>query len=131
MEKAQVDERSARQPSIIDRVFSIIILVGQPFVAVAQFLIVALGASEWMDGSRSIPQWAATTAYVLIFLIPLAAAIATIVMLAKRRIAFWIPLLAMVVTSMMVLVLDAYGQTRHLVNLVPEHTTRSGPLGLL
>ncbi|MFW0774082.1 hypothetical protein ACLRGI_13015 [Paenarthrobacter nitroguajacolicus] len=111
MEKALVEERSVRQPSIIDRVFSIILLVLQPFVAVAQFLIVALGASEWMDGSRSIPQWAATTAYVLIFLIPLAAAIATIVMLAKRRIAFWVPLLGMVVTSIMVLVLDGYGQT--------------------
>ncbi|MCU1519895.1 MAG: hypothetical protein JWM13_2318 [Arthrobacter sp.] len=99
----------------MNRVFSIIFLVAQPFVAVAQFLIVALGASEWMDGTRSIPQWAATTAYVLIVLIPLAAAIATIVMLAKRRIAFWVPLLAMVVTSMMVGVLDAYGQTRDIL----------------
>ncbi|GAA3271460.1 hypothetical protein AAU01_40200 [Paenarthrobacter aurescens] len=70
----------------------------------------ALGASEWMDGSRSIPPWAATTAYVLIFLIPLAAAIATIVMLTKRSIAFWIPLLSIMVTSIMVVVLDAYGQ---------------------
>jgi hypothetical protein len=113
--KAQVNERSARQPSIMNRVFSIIFLVAQPFVAVAQFLIVALGASEWMDGTRSIPQWATTTAYVLIVLIPLAAAIATIVMLAKRRIAFWVPLLAMVVTSMMVGVLDAYGQTRDIL----------------
>jgi hypothetical protein len=113
--RAQVDERSARKPSIINRVFSIILLVAQPFVAVAQFLIVALGASEWMDGTRSIPQWAATTAYVLIFLIPLAAAIATIVMLAKRRIAFWVPLLAMAVTSMMVGILDAYGQTHDIL----------------
>ncbi|MCC3280502.1 MULTISPECIES: hypothetical protein [unclassified Arthrobacter] len=108
--KAQVDERNARQPLIIDRVFSIVFLVAQPFVAVAQFLIVALGASDWMDGTRSIPQWAATTAYVLIFLIALAATIATIAMLAKRRIAFWVPLLAMVVTSVMVLVLSAYDQ---------------------
>jgi hypothetical protein len=37
------------------------------------------------------------------------------VMLAKRRIAFWVPLLAMVVTSMMVGVLDAYGQTRDIL----------------
>lgn len=112
--RAQVDERSVRQPSTIDRVFSIIFLVAQPFVAVAQFLIVALGASQWMDGSRSIPQWAAPIAYGLIFLIPLAAAIATIVMLSKRRLAFWVPLLAMVLTSMMVVALDAYGQTRDL-----------------
>ncbi len=63
-----------------------------------------------MDGSRSIPQGAATTAYILIFLIPLAAAIATIVMLAKRRVAFWVPLLTMVLTSMMVIALNAYGQ---------------------
>jgi hypothetical protein len=60
--KVQVVERSARQPSIMDRVFSIIFLVVQPFVAVAQYLIAALGASDWMDGTRSIPQWAATTA---------------------------------------------------------------------
>ena len=110
--RAQADERSVRQPSTVDRVFSIVFLVAQPFVAVAQFLIVALGASQWMDGSRSIPLWAATIAYVLIFLIPLAAAIATIVMLSKRRIAFWVPLLAAVLTSMMVVVLDAYGHSR-------------------
>lgn len=112
--KAQVDERSARQRSIIDRVLSIILLISQPFVAVAQFLIVSLGGSEWMDGSRSIPQWAATIACVLIFFISLAAAIATIVLIAKRRVAFWVPLLAMVLTSMMVGVLDAYGQTRNI-----------------
>ena len=108
--KAQVEERSARQPSITDRVFSIIFLVAQPFVAVVQYLIVALGASDWMDGTRSIPHWAATTAIALIFFIPLVAAIATIVMLTRRRIAFWVPLLAMVTTSVVVLVLSAYEQ---------------------
>ncbi len=108
--KEQVDKRKAGLPLIIDRVFSTILLVAQPFVAVAQYLLVALGASEWMDGTRSISQGAATTASVLIFLIPLAAAVVTIVMLSKRRIAFWIPLVAMVLTSMMVVVLDAYGQ---------------------
>ncbi|MCC9196815.1 hypothetical protein QNO08_08650 [Arthrobacter sp. zg-Y820] len=108
--ETQVDERSARQPSIIDRVFSIVFLVAQPFVAVVQYLIIALGASDWMDGTRSVPHWAATTGIVLVFLIPLAAAAATLVMLAQRRIAFWVPLLAMVVTTVMVLVLSAYAQ---------------------
>ena len=107
---AQAEERSARQPSIADRVFSIIFLVAQPFVAVVQYLLVALGASDWMDGTRSIPHWAATTVLALIFLVPLVAAIATIAMLTRRRIAFWVPLLAMVTTSVVVLVLSAYDQ---------------------
>lgn len=107
---AQVDERRARQPSITDRVFSIIFLVAQPFVAVVQYLIVALGASDWMDGTRSIPHGAATTAIALIFLIPLVAAFATVVMLAQRRIAFWVPLLAMGATSLMAVLLSAYAQ---------------------
>ncbi len=107
---AQVDERRARQPSITDRVFSIIFLVAQPFVAVVQYLIVALGASDWMDGTRSIPHWAATTAIALIFFIPLVAAFATVVMLAQRRIAFWVPLLAMAGTSLMAVLLSVYAQ---------------------
>lgn len=110
--KAQVDERRTKNFLIIDRILSIIFLVAQPFVAVSQYLLVALGASEWMNGNQPTPQWAATFVSVLIFLIPLAAAIATIVMLYKRRIAFWVPLLAMVLTSMMVVVLESYGQTR-------------------
>ena len=103
--EAQGDDRTTRASLIIDRVFSVIFLVAQPFVAVAQYLLVALGASNWMNGSQPIPRWAATSASVLILLIPLAAAIATIVMLSKRRIAFWVPLIAMVLTSMMVAVL--------------------------
>lgn len=103
--RPQGDERNTRASLIIDRVFSVIFLVAQPFVAVAQYLLVALGATNWNNGSQPTPHWAASSASVLILLIPLAAAIATVVMLSKRRIAFWVPLLAMVLTSMMVAVL--------------------------
>lgn len=110
--EAQVDDRSARRPSITDRVVSILFLVAQPFVAVVQYLLVALGAYDWMDGTRSIPHWAAATAIALVFFVPLVAALVTVVMLLQRRIAFWVPLLAMVATSVMVVVLSAYAQER-------------------
>ena len=108
--KVQVDKPSATLPLIIDRIFSIVFLVAQPFVAVVQFFLIALGADDWTDGTRSIPHWAATTALALIFFTPLVAAIATVVMLAQRRIAFWVPLLAVGVTSVMVAALSAYSQ---------------------
>ncbi|MEC5193447.1 MULTISPECIES: hypothetical protein [unclassified Arthrobacter] len=103
--RPQGDERSTKASLIIDRVFSVIFLVAQPFAAVAQYLLVALGASNWHNGSQPTPHWAASSAYVLILSVPLAAAIATIVMLSKHRIGFWVPLIAMVLTSMMVAVL--------------------------
>ena len=110
--KARVNAPDTRQPpKIIDRVFSIILLVAQPVVAVANFFFVALTESDWPDGTRSVPHWAATAAILLVFLIPLAAAVVTIVMLAKRRIAFWVPLLALALTSIIVGALVAYGQT--------------------
>lgn len=107
--KTQVDEPSASWPLIIDRIASIILLVAQPFVAIAQYLLVALGA-YWVDGGRLIPHWAAGIAIALIFLVPLVAALATVVMLLQRRIAFWVPLLAMGATSVLVLILSAYSQ---------------------
>ena len=103
--EAQVDERSASWPLIIDRIVSIVLLVVQPFLGIVQFLLIALGTSF---GARATPGWAATTAYILMFLIALGAGLVTVVMLIKRRIAFWVPLLAMTVTSAMVVVLGEY-----------------------
>ena len=103
--RPQGDERTTKASLIIDRVFSVIFLVAQPFVAFAQYWLLVLGTSNWTNRSQPTPLWVASSAYVLILIILLAAAIATIVMLSKRRIAFWVPLLAMVLTSMMVAVL--------------------------
>lgn len=111
----QVSEAGDRVLLIIDRVVSFILLAVLPFVAVAQLLFVALGTSHWMDGTLVIPHWAATTAAILICLVPLAAAIATLVLLAKHRFAFWVPLTSMMLTSIMVAALGAYDRSHQAV----------------
>lgn len=94
---------------MVERVFSIILLVVQPVFAGAQLLFVALSEVDLSGGGRLLPEWVATTAYILIVLIPLTAAVVTIVKLAAGRIAFWVPLLAMMLTSLMVFSLNPEG----------------------
>jgi hypothetical protein len=93
----------------MDLIFSIILLVAQPMFAAAQLLFVALSEFDFSGGGRLLPEWVATTANILIIFVPLAAAVVTIVKLTTGRIAFWVPLLAMMLTSLMVVSINPEG----------------------
>ena len=109
--KAQINDPVVRIARIVDRALSCIFLVAQPLVAVAQFLFIDLTASDWPDGTLALPRWAATTAIILVFVIPFAAAAVTVAMLAKRRLACWILLFALMLTCFVVAHAEKYGQT--------------------
>ncbi|MFL4478414.1 hypothetical protein ACIPUB_09075 [Paeniglutamicibacter sp. ORCA_105] len=107
--EAQVDDRPPRHLLVIDCVVSIILLVVQPVVAIVLFFLAALAGSSSFHQTRSVPQWAVTTVIVFVFAVPLVAALFTIARIVNDRIAFWVPSLAMALTTLMVYFLSVYG----------------------
>ena len=106
--EAQVDDRPSRHLLVIDCVVSIILLVVQPVVAIVLYFLATLAVSSSFYQTRSVPQWAVTTVIVLVFAVPLVAAVFTIARIVNDRIAFWVPSVAMALTTLLVYFLSVY-----------------------
>ena len=106
--EAEVDDRPSRHLLAIDCVVSIILLVAQPVVAIVLYFLAALAVSSSFYHTQSVPQWVVATVIILLFSVPLVAAFFTIARIVNDRIAFWVPLLAMALTTLMVYLLSAY-----------------------
>ncbi|GAA3323151.1 hypothetical protein [Paeniglutamicibacter sulfureus] len=84
--EAQVDDRPPRHLLVVDCVVSIILLVVQPVVAIVLFFLAALAGSSSFHQTQSVPQWAVTTVIVLVFAVPLVAAVFTIARMVNDRV---------------------------------------------
>ncbi|MBV1779733.1 hypothetical protein KRR55_11485 [Paeniglutamicibacter sp. ABSL32-1] len=106
--EARVDDRPSRHLLVIDHVASIILLLVQPVVAIVLYFLATLTVSSSFYQTRSVPQWAVATVIVLVFAVPLVAAGFTIARIVNDRIAFWVPSLAMALTTLMVHFLSVF-----------------------
>lgn len=106
--EAQVDDQPSRHLLVIDCVVSIILLVVQPVVAIVLYFLAALSVSSSFHQTQSVPQWVVTSVIVLVFAVPLVAAVFTIARIVNDRIAFWVPLMTMALTTLMVYFLSLF-----------------------